>query len=258
MLLGWAASLALYLQLRKAPIQALAGADRPHWRLSLGRMRRVMLLLAGIVALRAMTVTAPAVFAPIFLKENGSSGFVAGAAVALFQAAGMAGTLVAGWVSDRAGRRVVLLFGALAGPAGLLLFAALDGWARFPFLALAGAATVSMHPVCMALVQETFPESRGLANALYLSMVFVIASGAAVVVGALGDAIGLRSAFMVSGAVTVLGIPLILLLPSDGRRRGRRPHRSDDLAPQVPLQAGHRHQGRRVAHPGCGPPPGRR
>ena len=73
-----------------------------------------------------------------------------------------------------------------------------------------------MHPVYMALVQESFPESRGLANALYLSMVFVISSVAAVAVGALGDAAGLRWAFVISALVTFLSVPLILLLPAGG------------------------------------------
>lgn len=219
MVVGWLASFVLYLRLRNAPLHPVVSEDRPDWRLSLRGMRRVMLLMAGLVILRAMAVSAGSVFAPIFLKQEGSSGLVAGASVALFQAAGMVGTLGAGWMSDRVGRRAVLLFGVLVGSASLLLFIALDGWARFPFLALAGATTVSMHPVCMALVQETFPESRGLANALYLSTVFVISSGGAVVVGALGDSIGLRPAFVVAAVVTVLSVPLILVLPREGMRR---------------------------------------
>ena len=219
MVVGWLASFVLYLRLRNAPLHPVVSEDRPDWRLSLRGMRRVMLLMAGLVILRAMAVSAGSVFAPIFLKEEGSSGLVAGASVALFQAAGMVGTLGAGWMSDRVGRRAVLLFGVLVGSASLLLFTALDGWGRFPFLALAGATTVSMHPVCMALVQETFPESRGLANALYLSTVFVISSGGAVVVGALGDSIGLRPAFVVAAVVTLLSLPLILVLPRESMRR---------------------------------------
>jgi FSR family fosmidomycin resistance protein-like MFS transporter len=214
---GWASSLVLYLQLRRIPLRSPAQADRPHWRLSLGRMRHLILVMIGLVVLRSMALSAPWVFGPILIKEEGGSDLMAGAVVTLFQAAGMAGTLGAGWLSDRLGRRLILLFGSVAGPAGLLLFIWVNGWPRFIFLALAGATTVAMHPVCMALVQENFPESRGLANALYLSTVFVVSSMAAVAVGALGDSIGLRPAFVVSGAVTLLSIPLIFLLP---RNRG--------------------------------------
>jgi len=227
MTLGWLASLILYLRLRNSPLHPVVSADRPHWRFALGKMRRVMLLMAGLVVLRSLAVSAASVFTPILLKEQGSSGLVAGAGVAPFQASGMAGTLAAGWMSDRVGRRLVLISGVLVGSAALLLFAVLGGWTRFIFLALAGAATVSIHPVCMAIVQESFPESRGLANAVYLSIAFVVFSGAAVAVGALGDGIGLRSTFVVGSGVILLSIPLVLALPGAARRSSgaRRRHR---------------------------------
>jgi FSR family fosmidomycin resistance protein-like MFS transporter len=218
MVLGWAASFVLHLQLRRLP-PGLGQAERPTWRLALGRMRRVMGVVAALAILRAMALSAPWTFGPILLKGEGRSDLLAGAALTLYLAAGMVGTLGAGWFSDRVGRRVILLFGTLAGPGGLLLFIAVGGWPRFIFLAVAGAATVALHPVCMALVQESFPESRGLANALYLSTVFIVSSLAAVVVGALGDAIGLRPAFVISGVVAFLGLPLIFLLPRDGRAK---------------------------------------
>ena len=217
LVLGWGASLVLYLQLRRVRFRTAAHTERPPARESLVRMRRLMLVMIGLVALRAMALSAPTVFAPIMIKEEGGSDLLAGAAVTLFQAAGMVGTLAAGWLSDRVGRRLILVSASLAGPAGLLLFIAVGGWSRFLFLTLAGLATVAIHPVCMALVQESFPESRGLANALYLSSVFVISSVAAVVIGTLGDAIGLRTAFVISGGVTFLSIPLIFLLPKDRR-----------------------------------------
>jgi MFS transporter, FSR family, fosmidomycin resistance protein len=219
MVLGWGASLFLYLRLRRAPLEAVAGEARPPWRQSLVRMRRTMLLMGALVLLRSMALSAPWVFAPLLLRAEGSSAFVAGASAAVFQGAGVVGTLAAGWLSDRVGRRTVLLFAVLTGPPGVLLFVGLDGWVRFLFLAVAGASLVSLHPVYMAMVQGAFPESRGLANALYLSMVFVMSSLASVVVGALGDAVGLRWAFVISALVTFLSIPLILLLPRQNRVR---------------------------------------
>ena len=216
MILGWAASLALHVQLRRVP-PGFGQVERPHWRLALGRMRRVMGIVGALAVLRGMALSAPWTFGPILLQDEGHGNLASGAALTLYLTAGMVGTLGAGWLSDRLGRRVILLGGTLAGPSALLLFIAVGGWTRFIFLALAGSATVALHPVCMALVQEAFPESRGLANALYLSTVFIISSVAAVAVGALGDAIGLRSAFVISGAVTFLSLPLIFLLPPDGR-----------------------------------------
>jgi FSR family fosmidomycin resistance protein-like MFS transporter len=218
MVLGWIGSAAFYFQLRSVATQGRVTAERPHWRYSLGRMRRVILLMGGLATLRSMAGMAPWVFIPILLTAEGYSHLASGAALTLFQVSGVAGTLCAGWISDRLGRRIMLLAGTVVGPISLVLFASFHGWVQFPFLAAAGAVGVQMHPMSMAMIQEKFPESRGLANSLYLSMVFVISSGAAILVGYLGDTIGLRHAFMVAAAVMLAGLPLVLSLPADSPR----------------------------------------
>jgi FSR family fosmidomycin resistance protein-like MFS transporter len=68
----------------------------------------------------------------------------------------------------------------------------------------------------MALVQESYPENRAMANGLYMALSFVIRSGAVVALGAVGDLAGLRTAFAVSAIVPLLGLPLLLLLPRRG------------------------------------------
>ena len=220
--LGWTASFVLNLALRRLPQHAVGSTAPVHWRPALRSMRRLMVLVTGLVALRAMALAAPRVFGPLFLEQQGASRFLAGASVTVFLAAGVVGTIASGWLSDRLGRRVVLFAGVAIGPTALLLFTLTGGWVRFPLLFLAGAATESMHPACMALVQETFPESRGLANALYLSTVFVLSSVAAIAVGAIGDAAGLRWAFVISALVVFLSLPLIAFLPQRAGR-GRKP-----------------------------------
>jgi FSR family fosmidomycin resistance protein-like MFS transporter len=213
---GWTASILLHRRLRRAPVHRVQRTGAPHWRPALREMRALLGLMVALIVLRSLAVSAPAVFSPLLLEGEGKSRLAGAVAVTIYQAAGMLGTLVAGWASDRLGRRTVLLIGAVAGAAGLLGFVAVGAWPRFGLLAVAGAATLSMHPVCMALVQETFPQQRGLANALYLSAVFVISSAAAVGVGILGDAIGLTAAFVVAGLVTLLSVPLLLRLPKGG------------------------------------------
>jgi FSR family fosmidomycin resistance protein-like MFS transporter len=65
----------------------------------------------------------------------------------------------------------------------------------------------------MAIVQESFPQNRALANGAYMSMSFLIRSGAVVLMGVLGDHFGLRWAFTTSAVVMLLGLPLVFLLP---------------------------------------------
>ena len=218
MALGWLASYLLHRQLRRVPLRPPSAAERPHLRASLGKMRRLMTLMAALLVVRAPATQAAAVFVPTLLTREGASTLVAAAALTTFEAAGILGTLLFSSISDRIGRRRILFAASVLAPLALFMFASLHGWAQVPFLALVGAACLSVHPVSLALVQETFPETRALANSLYISLNFLIAAGAAVIVGALGDAIGLRPAFEVAAGFMLLGLPLLLLLPADHQR----------------------------------------
>jgi FSR family fosmidomycin resistance protein-like MFS transporter len=99
----------------------------------------------------------------------------------------------------------------------MFVFLAVGGWLRFPLLLMLGFTALSITPVLMALVQESVPENRALANGVYMALSFVLRSGVVVALGAMGDRFGLRLAFAISAAITLIGLPLILLLP--GRRR---------------------------------------
>ncbi|HNT06173.1 MAG TPA: MFS transporter, partial [Anaerolineae bacterium] len=71
--------------------------------------------------------------------------------------------------------------------------------------------------VIMALVQESFPRDRALANGLYLASYFVAGSVMSVVVGWIGDWLGLRAAFTMGAFTPLLGAAMLFLLP--GARR---------------------------------------
>jgi FSR family fosmidomycin resistance protein-like MFS transporter len=178
-------------------------------------MRGVMLVLAGLVALRSMMMMATTLFLPVFLTEEGSTLWVAGAALSIVEAAGVIGAFSGGWISDRVGRRAVLAFSHVAAPISLLLFLAADGWVRIALLPIVGLTLLAITPALMALVQEQFPDSRALANGVYLSINFAIRSIAAVAFGAVGDAFGLSTAMLIGAMAMFAGLPLIWMLPRD-------------------------------------------
>jgi FSR family fosmidomycin resistance protein-like MFS transporter len=125
----------------------------------------------------------------------------------------MVGALLGGTMSDRLGRRLVLFVSMLTTPLLTFAFLTIDSWLKFPLLLLMGFTALSVTPVIMALVQESFPENRALANGVYMSLSFVLGSAVVVVLGVMGDLFGLRLAFTASAVITLLGLPLILLLP---------------------------------------------
>jgi FSR family fosmidomycin resistance protein-like MFS transporter len=169
--------------------------------------------LAGIVTVRVFILAALTTYLPIFLTEEGADLWFAGFSLSVLEAAGVVGAMTGGWISDRLGRRLVLFISMLTTALFMFVFLAISGWARFPVLLVLGFTSLSTIPVLMALVQESCPENRALANGIYMALAFVIRSGAVVVLGVVGDLLGLRLAFTVSAVIALLGLPLVPLLP---------------------------------------------
>ena len=211
-LAGVATSVVLHFRLRDVPLRSRGDGEQAPWRLAVGAMRGTMVVLAGLIMLRGMMTMSATVFLPLFLTEEGANVWLAGAALSIVEAAGIAGALVGGWVSDHVGRRAVLVFGQIAAPIALLAFLAADGAMRIALLPFLGFALLAIPPVFMAVVQERFSESRALANGVYLSLNFVIRSLAAIGYGAVGDAFGLSTAMVIAAGAAFGGLPLIWLL----------------------------------------------
>ena len=130
------------------------------------------------------------------------------------EAAGVAGALLGGSLSDRLGRRLILAISMLVTPLLTFAFLAVYGWARFPLLLLLGFSALSVTPVIMALVQESFPQNRALANGVYMSLSFLIRAGVILLLGVMADRFGMRLVFVASAVLSLVGLPIVLLLPA--------------------------------------------
>ncbi len=209
---GVATSVVLHLRLRNASLRSRGDGEQIPWQVAVRAMRGLMVLLAGLIAVRSLMMISITIFLPIFLTNEGTSIWLAGAALSIVEAAGIAGAFAGGWISDHVGRKAVLVFGHIAAPTSLLLFIAADGWVRIALLPVIGVTLLAIPPVIMALVQERFPETRALANGVFLSINFAIRSVAAIGFGAFGDAFGLPTAMTIAAVATYPGLPLIWLL----------------------------------------------
>ncbi len=216
---GLLASLMVYLLLRDVPGRQPETRPAISFRQGLRVMRPLLVPLVGIITARVFLLAALTTYLPIFLTEQGANLWLAGVSLTVLEAAGMGGALTGGSLSDRLGRRLILFIAMLATPLFMLIFLATSGWIRFPLLLVLGFTSLSIAPVIMALVQESFPENRALANGVYMALAFVIRSGAVVVLGAVGDLFGLQLAFTISAVIALLGLPVLLLLPDSQQER---------------------------------------
>lgn len=215
MLGGWLTSALLFLRLRDVEWRHPATAGQGlSWGKALRVMGPLLVPLVGIIIVRSFMVASLTTYLPVFLTQEGAALWFAGVSLSVLEAAGVVGALLGGSLSDRLGRRMILLVSLVITPLLMFIFLVVSGWLRFPLLLGLGFTALSVTPVIMALVQESFPENRALANGTYMALSFLIRSGAVVLLGVVSDTFGMRQAFVASAVVTLLGLPFLLLLPS--------------------------------------------
>jgi FSR family fosmidomycin resistance protein-like MFS transporter len=212
-LIGVLGSILLLVRLRDVPRTAAPSAQGVPWWRAVSQMGPVMLPLLGLIVARSFALSALSSYLPTFLSEGGTSFWLAGASLTVYQVAASGGVLLGGSLSDRLGRRAILLASMALSPLFLFAFLRLGGAPQIASLLGIGFGVAFFDPVVLALVQETFTQNRALASSVYLSLMFVVRSFATVAVGAVGDWLGLRWAFTASAIVFLLGAPLVFWLP---------------------------------------------
>jgi FSR family fosmidomycin resistance protein-like MFS transporter len=218
---GWIASGILFVRLRGVSTLSPGTQHRGSLREGFGALRPLMLPLVAIIGVWALQIPARSTFLPTFLTQQGESLWFAGIALTVQTAVGFVGAMMGGAISDRWGRRLVVFVSMSSAAILMLLFLLVGGWIRLPLLALMGITGPATRAALMAMVQENCPDNRAMANGMYLALSFVLESGAAVVMGVLGDAFGLERAFLLSAIILLVGSPVVRLLP------GRAPSRAE-------------------------------
>lgn len=179
---------------------------------------RSLVLLSTSGAFRSMTQNALLTFLPLFLAREMGWGMAAvGAGMFALQAAGLAASPVAGHLSDKLGRRSVLM-ACMAMTAVVLVFMAVAGKsAAFVFfIAVLGFFLYAIRPVIQAWTLEATPKNMGGSS---IGILFGAQSlGAAVAPlagGLIADRWGLSATFYFLALTIVCANLFILAMPKD-------------------------------------------
>ena len=180
---------------------------------------RAMFLLSLVIGLRSVAWFALLAFVPLWVVANGGTEGEGGRELALMLVSGAVGTLVLGPVADRIGLRRTLLVTQTALPGLIVVYVAVGGVVGTLALMLVGLSVVGTFGVTMVLGQLYLPRRVGMASGLTVGLAMGIGGIAAVVLGALADAIDLQTALYVSAAGPALGAVVCLFLPAPTVRR---------------------------------------
>lgn len=213
MFFGWLSSAVLFWRLRdvSAKRERRKSKTKPMFK----RFARVFAPLLGVMLLRNMAASSLGIFMVVYLVDiRGFELTLATGALALYEFSGVGGALMGGTLSDRFGRRKMVAGAAISSALLMLVFVHVEGALMIPLLMGLGFTALSVSPVFLALVQDHLPENRATANGMFMLYAFGVRALNVMMVGALGDALGLQNAFIAAALISLLCLPVIVTLPS--------------------------------------------
>lgn len=201
---------ARYLRAFALPEEHAARRDGSENRLGLG-------LLLSVVGLRSLGFYGLFTFVPLWEVSLGHSKAYGSHLLSLVLLAGTAGTLVGGPLADRIGRKAVLAVSLALAPPLIVAYVLVGGIAGAVAVCGAGAAIVATFGISVVMSQEYLPGRTALASGLSVGLAVGLGGVFAVGLGAIADAVDLRTAILVCAVGPALGAALSLALPP--RRR---------------------------------------
>lgn len=212
---GLIASLILYFKFRNLDQTSL---DENHESKKIFKVilefRSLFIIILGILFFTSVVKGTLTTFLTVYLTNQGESLWYAGVALSIFQLAGAGGTFFSGSVSDKIGRRKVLLFSAIINPILLLLFVFTSGIISFLLILLLGFFLFSFTPVLLAIVNESKTAFPTFLNGIFMTINFITSALAVAMIGYSADFISLESTYIVSSLLGLATIPFVLKIKS--------------------------------------------
>jgi FSR family fosmidomycin resistance protein-like MFS transporter len=180
-------------------------------------------LLLGVIALRSVAHMGLFTFVPLLEVARGNGEVHGTRLLSLFLLSGAVGTLAGGPLADRFGRRPVLRWSFVVAAPLILVYVLTEGVAGEIALVLSGAAVIGTFGVTLVMSQEYMPGRVGMASGLSIGFAIGLGGVAAIVLGAVADAVGLQTSLYATAIGPVIAFFLTYLLPPAATRRRREP-----------------------------------
>jgi FSR family fosmidomycin resistance protein-like MFS transporter len=175
--------------------------------------KRLVGLLATITALRSIMLQTAVTFLPLYFVTRGDSLFLATAIASIWLGVGVLGQLGGGFISDRIGRRPVIVTSLLIGSIFFYGFLETTGATSMILLAVSGAVLYSSWSVIVAMSSEAAPSNVGAVSGLMLGFSVGVGGIASLGFGAMADFAGLQHAFIFFTGFTLAAGLAGFLLP---------------------------------------------
>ena len=177
--------------------------------------RPVLWVVALVGGIRGMAFIALITFLPIFLHDLGMTPLVRNLHLGLLMLVGIVSTPVVGWLSDRFGRKVVLIPGlVLLGGLALLLGGAGVGVGLAMIIALMGVFLFGDQPILTALALDVTGDDVPTTVLGILSLErFLLSAASPLIAGRIYDVAGPQPTFVYVACLFGLAAAILLVVP---------------------------------------------
>ena len=204
----------IWIVLRSLPRMKAQAASRREYFVSMGALLRnpMLMLLVASTAIRGVGESAVEGFLPVYLKETLE--FSDTNIALVFSGAQVIGLIsqpVMGFLSDRVGRKIVLVTATASLGVLSLMLSVADPVVQVVLIVLAkGAFKFSLHHIFIAAAIDT---SKGEAQSTVTSFMYgagLLGIFSPTVAGAISDAYGIHAAFVFGGVLTLLALAVLV------------------------------------------------
>jgi FSR family fosmidomycin resistance protein-like MFS transporter len=204
--IGVMSSIVLYYKLKDFPTEIKAKKfEKGDTKALLIEHKRFFIFLASFILFNASLKSSMSLYLPVYLVQNGASIWYAGIALSILQFSGVIGVYFSGKISDTIGRYKTLMLSSF----GAIIFMAIFLYTHNIFiLAILGFFIFAPAPVLMALVQDTNSPMPTFMHSIYMGINFGLGSIIVLLIGFLGDKLGLNETFIICN---ILGIGAFLV-----------------------------------------------
>jgi FSR family fosmidomycin resistance protein-like MFS transporter len=165
-----------------------------------------------IITLRSWVYMSAITYMPMFFQDQGMALKSGSLMLTVFLACGAAAGLYGGHLSDRIGRKAVIIGSALLYPVLAVLMLLAEGPWVWLLAGASGAALLASFSVTIVLTQELLPRYLGLASGLTLGLGFGTGGLGAALSGYFADSFGLRTTFWMLALIPALAAGLAFLI----------------------------------------------
>ncbi len=212
---GMVASLLLFFKLRNVIVvdEFQKKQKNEQWGETIKHYSKFFIAATGFLLFSAFLKSSLTFYLPTYLNLEGKTLWAGGIALSVFQMAGAGGTLISGTISDKIGRRNMLLISSISAPVFMMVFIFLrDTIFAFPALILLGMAVFSSQPVLLALVNNLPSDRPAFLNGIYMTITFIVGSLAVMLVGVIADFTSLQNTYQLTVFVALAAVPFVFLI----------------------------------------------